>query len=892
MKKFMGLLLAASLLAGSISTGGIPGVDRQAGMPQEPSGVAVASAEEATVVPATVQAGFRELTSDALTEEMGAGWNLGNTFDGHTGFTPGETVWQHVETTKSLIKSVHDLGFNTIRIPVTWGTMIDDEHGFAINEKWISRIQDVVDYAIEQDMYVIINIHHDGAEQTGWLRIASEDIQSVKTKFEGVWKNIACRFKDYDEHLIFEAMNEVQGTGGMTDREQTQIIMQLNQIFVDTVRATGSNNVKRWLMVTGKYNTIYSVTNKNCEFSLPADTVANRLLVSVHMYSPWSFCGMESPGKRKLTASEVKSYQNELKAAYETYSSQGIPVVVGEYGSINKNNTKQRAYHMETINRIYAQYKMIGCYWDQGWFDLSQKYDYSFSVIDRETGQPIRKKITDAMMRGFYTDTETDCSKIKRNTKVTEFDSLAVSETNVALTIGEEKKLGAATTPENANDVLLWKTDNASVATVYNGKIRARGIGTTLVTAYSQSGSVSQQVTVTVNAAPSQNPCTSIASADAYALTVDDYVYVNAVAGPAGTDAYISYASENDAVATVSTLGKIVAKGVGTTVITATASTGLQKRITVTVGEKPVSAEIRLALNVYYNDGSHDYYSNEVSKDVITVSGNGQYTVTFDCEKDLSEEAKKAGITNLNNITAIYIKDYDVTLGTNSQSPFSVCNIMYDKIVVNDSTELTITQTAPKSALKASGIFDTNDPINSWDGSAVKEVTTASQKSSFSTVKNPTKISVTFTLSDIVIGGAAVSDPQETPEPEDETGEDVPKKGSTVTYKKVSYKVTKSAAKNGTVAVTGIKGKSGKSIVIPKKVTIDGYSFKVTEIGKNAFKNCSSLKKITIKSKTITKIGKNAFKGTDESIVIKVPGSKKKAYQKLAGKAGYSGKLK
>lgn len=891
MKKLMGLLLAASLVLGSVYTEGMPDADKQAGVLQEMPQVAAASAEETAAAPAAVQAGFRELTSEVLTEEMGAGWNLGNTFDGHTGFTPGETVWQHVETTKSLIKSVHDLGFNTIRIPVTWGTMIDDEHGFAINEKWISRIQDVVDYAIEQDMYVIINIHHDGAEQTGWLRIASDDIASVKTKYEGVWKNIAGRFKDYDEHLIFEAMNEVQGTGGMTDGEQTQIIMQLNQIFVDTVRASGSNNAKRWLMVTGKYNTIYSVTNKNCNFSLPADTVENRLLVSVHMYSPWSFCGMETPGKKKLTASEVKSYQNELKAAYETYSSKGIPVVVGEYGSINKNNTKQRAYHMETINRIYAQYKMIGCYWDQGWFDLSQKYDYSFSVIDRETGKPIRKKITDAMMRGFFTDTETDCSEIKRNTKVVEFDSLDVSETNVALTIGEEKKLSAATTPENANDVLLWKTDNASVATVYNGKIRARGIGTTTVTAYSQSGSVSRQITVTVNAAPSQNPCTSIGAADAYALTVDDYVYVNAAAGPAGTDAYISYASENDAVATVSTLGKIVAKGVGSTVITATASTGLQKRITVTVNEKPVSAEIRLALNVYYNDGAHDYYSNEVSKDVITVSGNGQYTVTFDCEKDLSEDAKKAGVTNLNNITAIYIKDYDVTLGTNSQSPFSVCNIMYDKIVVNDSTELTITQTSPKSALKASGIFDTNDPINAWDGSAVKEVETVSQKSSFSTVKNPVKISVTFTLSDIVIGGTAASDPQETPEPEDETGEDVPQKGSTVTYKKVKYKVTKSAAKNGTAAVTGIKGKSAKSAVIPKKVTIDGYSFKVTEIGKNAFNGCSSLKKITIKSKTITKIGKNAFKGTDKNIVIKVPGSKKKAYQKLAKKSGYSGNL-
>ena len=110
---------------------------------------------------------YRVLTGEQLTQEMGMGWNLGNTMDGHTGFTPNETLWQNVRTTKELMKAVHDLGFNTVRIPVTWGTMIDDENGYAIDEKWLGRVQDIVDYAIEQDMYVIVNIHHDGAEQSG-----------------------------------------------------------------------------------------------------------------------------------------------------------------------------------------------------------------------------------------------------------------------------------------------------------------------------------------------------------------------------------------------------------------------------------------------------------------------------------------------------------------------------------------------------------------------------------------------------------------------------------------------------------------------------------------------------------------------------------------------------
>ena len=150
----------------------------------------------------SVQMPFREMTADEMVAEMGSGWNLGNTMDGHTGFTPNETLWQNVETTQALLKTVHDLGFNTVRVPVTWGTMIDDENGYAINETWMSRVQDIVDYCVNMNMYVIINIHHDGAEQSGWLRVGADDQAPVQEKFEAVWRHIAERFKDYDEHVI------------------------------------------------------------------------------------------------------------------------------------------------------------------------------------------------------------------------------------------------------------------------------------------------------------------------------------------------------------------------------------------------------------------------------------------------------------------------------------------------------------------------------------------------------------------------------------------------------------------------------------------------------------------------------------------------------------------
>lgn len=160
---------------------------------------------------------------------------------------------------------------------------------------------------------------------------------------------------------------------------------------------------------------------------------------------------------------------------------------------------------------------------------------------------------------------------------------------------------------------------------------------------------------------------------------------------------------------------------------------------------------IKLALNVYYNDAEHDYYKNEASSSVIYCAEAGTYEAEFDCGKDLSEEAKAAGVTSLTNLTAIYLLDMGTVDG--NQSPLTACNIMFKRVTV-DGTDLTVTQEAPKSAFKSTGIFDTNDPVNAWDGSQVAEVVAGSDHvANFTTVKNPTAIKVVFTLSDMVWGG-------------------------------------------------------------------------------------------------------------------------------------------
>ena len=895
---------------------------------------------------------FVELTGDELIADMGAGWNLGNTMDGHTGFTPGETVWQNVKTTKKLIKSVHDMGFNTVRIPVTWGTMIDDDNDYAIDEAWLSRVQDIVDYCISQDMYTIINIHHDGAEQTGWLRIATEDQDGLAAKFGGVWKNIATAFKDYDEHLIFESMNEVQGVN-MTVAEENQVIMKLNQIFVDTVRATGSNNAKRWLMVPGKYNYIDSICNPDNEFSLPDDSVSNRIILSVHCYTPWVFCGLESTGSvtyREYSVTGLGSNDRELKPLYDTYTSKGIPVVVGEYGCINKDNPVERAFYLEGMNRLFKKYKLVGVYWDQGWYDRSQTPDYSFSLIDRNTGEPIEKDVTDALMRGFFSASSTeDYTTLEKSPEVIPMTSLNVSDNNVSLAINETAEITTGYEPSDSNDVIFWKTDDPTVATVAYGKIHAKGEGTTTVTAFTQNGTATQSITVTVSNAQAETPCTGLSlGQSSLSLAQGAAAYLQPQLTPAETDETVYYRSSDENIATVSSIGKIVATGVGTATITAYTTGGQKAELNLTVTEADAATDVKISINVYYNDSSKQYYANEISENTVSFSGNGKYQLTFDCATDLSDAAKEAGVTNLSNLTAIYIKDYDVAKGKASSTPLSSCQIRYDKIVVND-TELTLTNTDYKSALKDSGIFDTNDPINGWDGSAVQEVSTAGNAVSFTTVSNPTKITIYFTLNQVCFEGgemdttdpdtpAATDTPTDSPTPPAESpaatapsnvspgttsAPSTPaavavKKGDKKTVNGVIYQVTSAGTKKE-VAAAGIKKalrKKTTSCKIASSVKIQGDTYKVTSIkanafkkntklkkvtipssvktiGKNAWKNCKNLKKITFLAKKPPEIGKNAFKNISAKARFSVPKAGKKLYKKkLTASVGYKKNMK
>ncbi len=717
---------------------------------------AFAFAEEA----ATPVMPFRDLDAAAITREMGLGWNLGNTFDGHTAFTPDEVLWQPVYTTPGLITAVHDAGFSTIRIPVTWGTMIDDANGFAINEAWLSRVQDVVDYAIRHDMYVIINIHHDGAEQTGWLRVAAEgeDFEAVKTKFAAVWRQIALRFRDYDEHLIFECMNEVTGPDGSPDgiRRDFRHIEVLNQLFVDTVRATGGNNARRWLMVVPRYTNIVNVLNTSYGFTMPVDSCEPaRLMLSVHEYD-WVFGLQDNMNATVWNQDKALTLMKHFLSLKETFVDRGIPVVLGEYGAAHKNNDGARAYYYEAMTRMSVMCGVVPVCWSAGYYDLNASpADYSMCFFDRRTYEQPFPGVVSAMMRGYYLPIEGDLRQnILRGLTPYEdkgiapvfpsFERITVKQKQVFLASGETVMLEVTAEPADARDMLVYASSNPEVVTVNQGVLQGKAPGSSKVTVMSQSGEVKAEVIVIVRNAQVSNPVTAIQAPAEVTLKAGTSLQLGVTVAPADHNDAVYFISADNRVAMVNGLGKLVGIAEGKTKVTVITGTGKKTVINVTVEAKDAAPKggVNVAIGAYYNDQEHGYYGNDAS-DVVTLMGDGTYTITFDCQQHLSQTAIDAGVTSLKGIGALYL--YDVT---SKSGVLASCDIHWDEVII-DGVPMTITPHEPKSAIKANGKLDTNDPLNAWDGSYVEEV--VEDKTTFNVIfpdgMEPKVITITFTIS-------------------------------------------------------------------------------------------------------------------------------------------------
>ena len=303
-------------------------------------------------------------TAKELAKAMYPGWNLGNTMEAgdmannftNAGGLGAETAWQSTQTTKALIDFVKAQGFKSVRIPTSWVMgHITDAENMTIDPAWLARVKEIVDYCISDGLYVFINDHWDG----GWIEVegfskTSSSYEAVDetiiadkvNKLKKLWTNIATYFKDYNEYLMFAGLNEpFQEYSLFSTRhsELTPILERYNQAFVDAVRATGGNNAKRVLIVQGPSTNISSTVNY---FNMPTDTENGKLMVEVHYYEPWDFCGSNATKDWNADASVKTSFES-LKTKFVDHN---IPVVIGEYGANWQENTES---HNDAIRRYF-----------------------------------------------------------------------------------------------------------------------------------------------------------------------------------------------------------------------------------------------------------------------------------------------------------------------------------------------------------------------------------------------------------------------------------------------------------------------------------------------------------------------------------------------------------
>lgn len=347
----------------------------------------------------SIQSRAMEHDVDAQTwcKNVVMGWNLGNSLEAEG----TETSWGNPATTADMIKAIKGEGFNAVRIPVRWGQHCDMST-MTIDEKWLSRVKEIVDWCLAEDMYVIINTHHDL-----WLEHYPTNAKKTELneKLGKLWTNIAIAFADYDGRLAFAGLNEVnaEGNWGLTPtQENYDVTNSFNQTFVDAVRATGGNNAQRNLIVQSyRCNPTMGLTN----LVVPTDPTPNRLSVEFHYYDPYSFCsgaagsynywGIAFSDKGTVTPDgNEKSLANFFLTIREKWWEQGLGVVIGEYGCSCHYTTADKAtqeanmqYYMKCLVAEARKNGFAAFVWDNNAYGNGSE---KFGIFDRKNGMKVR----------------------------------------------------------------------------------------------------------------------------------------------------------------------------------------------------------------------------------------------------------------------------------------------------------------------------------------------------------------------------------------------------------------------------------------------------------------------------------------------------------------------
>jgi endoglucanase len=362
--------------------------------------------------PIAADASGMNSTAVQLAAKIKLGWNIGNTLEA----TNGETAWGNPKVTKALIDAVKTNGFNAIRIPCSWNQYVANTATAQIKTDWLNRVKEVIQYCVDNKMYVVINIHWDG----GWLENNITEAKKAENnaKQKAFWEQIATHLRGFDEHLLFASANEPN----VEDATQMAVLTSYHQTFIDAVRSTGGKNAYRTLVVQGPATDIEK-TNK-LMLNLPVDKIASRMMVEVHYYAPWNFAGLtkdESWGKmfyywgtgfhstkdteRNATWGEETDLAKNFKLMKTQFVDKGIPVLLGEFGAIRRTSLtgdaltlhlNSRAYYLKTVVKQAKANGLLPFYWDEG-----STGDKGFGIFNRSNNTVFDTKALNALMEGL-----------------------------------------------------------------------------------------------------------------------------------------------------------------------------------------------------------------------------------------------------------------------------------------------------------------------------------------------------------------------------------------------------------------------------------------------------------------------------------------------------------
>lgn len=350
-------------------------------------------------------------TAAELAAKINLGWNLGNSLEA----IGGETAWGNPAVTKALIDLVKQSGFNAIRIPCSWNQYMASTTTALLKTDWLDRVKTVVSYCVDNDMYVLLNIHWDG----GWLEnnCTVEKQEETNAKQKAFWEQIAKNLRDFDEHLLFAGANEPN----VDNATEMAVLKSYHQTFIDAVRSTGGKNAYRILVIQGP-STDIEQTSK-LMLSLPEDNIPNRLMVEIHYYTPWNFCGLtedaswgsmfyywgngyhsETDPDRNATWGEEATVNANFQMMKTQFADKGIPVVLGEYsvtrrsnltGEALTNHLASRAYYLEYVTMKAKASGIIPFYWDNGGTGI-----YGSGIFNRRNNTISDQQALDALSEG------------------------------------------------------------------------------------------------------------------------------------------------------------------------------------------------------------------------------------------------------------------------------------------------------------------------------------------------------------------------------------------------------------------------------------------------------------------------------------------------------------